>query len=157
MEIYEIVEKINNGETVGDVAKFLKMSRNTLSRKLKAAGYKYDYKISGYKLREDGSENNNNKVVENHEKGTNELLTKGEIQFVKDSYKRLALFDKDFELNYEKNNLPPRKPEKRTNYIVSEKTYEEFETFAREVGEPIRMTRNDMVEMALRKFMRDFE
>lgn len=152
----EIVERINNGEKVGEVAKSLGMAQSTLSRKLKVEGYVYNNKTKVYELRENSSVKSSSVVVEDYEKSTNELLTKEEIQFVKDSYKRSTFFDKDFELNYEANNLPPRKPEKRTNYIVSEKTYEEFETFAEKVGEPKRLTRNDLVEMALRMFMREF-
>lgn len=157
METSEIVERINDGEKVADVAKSLGMSRSTLSRNLKVEGYSYNNKTKVYELREKSSESSSDRVANDYEKSTKQLLTDDEIKFIKDSYRRRTLFDKDFELNYEKNDLPPRKPEKRTNYIVSEKTYEEFEAFSENVGEPRRLTRNDLVEMALRKFMRDFQ
>lgn len=157
MDISEIVNRINNGEKVGDVAKSLNMAQSTLSRKLKVEGYRYNNKTKVYELRDKNSENNDSQVVKINEKSTNQELTEDEIKFVKDSYKNRTFFDEEFELNYEKNNLPPRKPEKKTNYIVSAKTYDEFEKFAEKVGEPKRMTRNDLVEMALRKFMKDFQ
>ncbi|MBW8351168.1 hypothetical protein K0H71_17230 [Bacillus sp. IITD106] len=84
-----------------------------------------------------------------------DFLTKEEIRFLKDSYKRRTLFDKGLEFEY--NNLPPRKPDKKTNYTISEETFEEFEIFSNNISEKKRITRDDLVEMALRKFMRDFK
>ncbi|MBD8007546.1 hypothetical protein [Bacillus norwichensis] len=83
------------------------------------------------------------------------LLTKEEIRYLKVLYKNRTRFDKGLEFEY--NNLPPRKPEVKPNYILSDETFESFEVFSKKVAETKRITRDDLVEMALRKFMRDFK
>ena len=167
MEISEIVEKINNGQKVGDVAKLLGISQSTLSRNLKLGGYFYNNKMKVYELvgnipngdvsdlvksSEKFPKNDEVKVEQNEELA----LNKEEIKFIKDSYKRQNLFDKKFELIREKSELPSKKPEKKVPYIISDKTFKEFKDFAQELENEYRITQNELVEIALQKFMRDF-
>lgn len=150
MDISEIVEKINNGEKVGEVAKEVGISQSTLSRKLKNEGYNYDNKNKIYVRK--NSENSQNKVVSNSELS----LTDDEINFVKNSYQRLTFFEKDFEISWNKTKLPPRKPEKKTPYIISQQTFNEFKEFAESLENEYRVTQNELVEIALRKLMKEW-
>ncbi|MGE7782191.1 hypothetical protein ACQKL0_20080 [Peribacillus sp. NPDC097264] len=83
-------------------------------------------------------------------------LTEDEIKFVKELFKGRADCPKGFELVDELSKLPPRKPTKKANYEISLETFERFEDFAKKISETKRMSRNDLVEMALQKFMREF-
>lgn len=99
-----------------------------------------------------------NKVIKNQNMGngnSDDFLSKDEISYFKKLYKQRTSFDKDLEFEY--NNLPPRKPNKNTNYIISNETFEEFEVFSNKVADTKRITRDDLVEMALRKFMMGFK
>jgi hypothetical protein len=164
VQVTEIVEKINNGEKVGDVAKSLGMAQSTLSRKLKIEGYTYNQKTKVYEISEEKSNDSSSDVGKSSEKNQNivkqnsELpLTDDEIKFVKDSYKRRTFFDKNFEVAWEKSKLPSRKPEKKTPYIISQKTFEDFKKFADVLENEYRITQNELVEIALQKLMREWQ
>lgn len=83
-------------------------------------------------------------------------LTKEEIEFIKKLAKGRDDWRTNFELNYEYSQLPSRKPSKKVPYEISLETFHKFEEFSVRVGESRRMSRNDLVEMALQKFMKDY-
>lgn len=83
-------------------------------------------------------------------------LNKEEVDFIKKMVKGRDDWQKNFELNYEYSQLPPRKPSKKVPYEISLETFYKFEEFSERVGESRRMSRNDLIEMALQKFMKDF-
>lgn len=110
------------------------------------------------------SNKNKKKIAEKSEKNqikkkdnTEENFTKDEIRLLKGLVKERTEFLKNFELDIEFSELPPRKPTKKANYEISVETYEEFEAFAKRIANEKRMTRNDLVEIALRKFIKDFK
>ncbi|MFU8692671.1 hypothetical protein ACNA6I_22875 [Rossellomorea sp. FS2] len=82
-------------------------------------------------------------------------FTDEEIKFVKELFKDRQDLKEDFDLTTQLNNLPPRKPSKKVPYEISLKTFEDFEDFSKRIIEQKRMTRNDLVEMALKRFMED--
>lgn len=164
MQVSEIVERINNGEKVGDVAKTLGIAQSTLSRKLKVEGYTYNQKTKVYEIRGSNLNKGSNKIRKKSEdiqidlKQNSELsLTEDEIKFVKDSHKRRTFFDKKFEIAWEKSELPSRKPEKKTPYIISQKTFEDFKKFADSLDNEYRISQNELVEIALQKLMREWK
>jgi uncharacterized membrane protein YqiK len=178
--ISEIVEKLNNKEKMDDLAAALTMSKDTLRKKLKSVGYVYNNSTKIYEFIGEQSEKNKidskeilkqtgkriqNKVRKNSEINQNEVkqnvefpLTEEEIKFVKDSYQRRnrAFSDRKFEVSWEKSQLPSRKPEKKTPYIISEKTFDEFRKFADSLENEYRVTQNELVEIALQKLMREW-
>ncbi len=83
-------------------------------------------------------------------------LTEDEVKFIKDAYKRRNLFDKQFEITWEKSQLPPRKPEAKPTYIISEKTFSDFKKFAKGLENDYRITQNELVEIALQKLMKEW-
>lgn len=179
MTIGDIVAKLNGDFKAKEVAESVGISQSTLSRKLKNLGYVYDNKSKLYdfagseedkinidrmEVSEFKSEKVAKKVVKKSEKIQNEVkgnsdenLSEDEIKFVKELYKGRTNRDKEFELNYEFSKLPSRKPERKTSYIISKETFEEFESFAKKLAEENRMSKNDFVEIALRRFMKDFK
>lgn len=84
------------------------------------------------------------------------FLTEREIKFVKDLVKGRDEWSKEFEMNYDFSKLPARKPTKKTSYEISMATYERFEEFAATTGDRHRMSKNDLVEIALLRLIRDF-
>lgn len=154
MDVIDIVNKVNvDGVTLKEIAEDLSVSTTTLSRRLKKEGYYYDNSKKKYEK----GENNSEKVQKKVEVKKEEILTKEEISFVKNAYKRGEFYDKKFEITWEKSNLPPRKPEKKTPYIISQQTFEEFRSFSENLENELRITQNELVEIALSKFMREFE
>lgn len=165
MDIADIVERINNGEKIVDISETLEISRGTLSKKIKDAGYVYNNKTKVHEFVGKTSEELQRNVRKDSDKKKVKLeekselaLTEEEINFVKSSYKRRnhAFSDKNFEVAWEKAHLPSRKPEKKTPYIISDKTFEEFKAFSSELENEFRVTQNELVEIALRKLMNDW-
>lgn len=178
MEISEIVEKLNRKEKLDDVAVSLGISKDKLRRKLKDAGYVYNNSTKVYELNGELHEKNeidekkdsdlHNKKTENEFRNKSEYirnemkqdseiyLNKDEIKFVKDLYKSRNNTDKKFEIVWEKLRLPSRKPEKKTPYIISQKTFDDFKKFADELENEYRITQNELIEIALRKLMEEW-
>lgn len=180
MTISEIIEKLNNKEKLDDLAANLALSKDTLRRKLKNVGYVYNNSTKNYEfigkqsdkskidiqeISKQPEKNNQIKVRKTSEKNQSEVkqnaefpLTAEEIKFVKDAYQRRsrAFSDKKFEVSWEKSQLPSRKPEKKTPYIISQKTFDEFKEFADSLENEYRVTQNELVEIALQKLMREW-
>jgi len=150
----EIVERINGGEKVGDVAKSLNISQNTLSKRLRKNGYNYNQSTKRYEIVENVSEVSA-EVRKKAEESSELILTEEEVKFIKNLYKKEKDFDPNFRINWERSKLPPKRPDKKVPYIISEKTFNEFKAFADVLEEEYRVTQNELVEMALRKFMRE--
>lgn len=164
MEASEIVEKINKGEKVGDIAESLGIAQSTLSRRLRLQGYVYNNKTKIYELNETNSEENMNKLGKKSDKTQKKLeeksefpLTEDEVKFIKKLAKGRTEWERNFELNYEFSQLPLKHQTKKASYEINEKIYEDFDKFAESFGKPRNLSRNVLVELALRKFMRDFE
>jgi hypothetical protein len=161
VQVEEIVKRINNGEKVGEVAKSLKMAQSTLSRKLKNEGYSYNNKTKVYELISDEKSNEVGKNSEENQKRKTKIeknvLTEEEIEFVKKAYKRRTFLDRKFEVSWEKSQLPSRKPEKKTSYIISEQTFTEFAKFASALENEYRVTQNELVEIALQRLMGEWK
>lgn len=179
MRLNEAIEILNSKKmNIQSLAKEFGISKDLLADILKDHGYEFNNKT---KLREYVREgtpvdidldsvikerkstkgtNKRKQILNNNLKKIGEKsdlnLTEDEIKFIKKLAKGRTDWDKDFELNYEFSKLPSRKPSKKVPYEISLTTFKKFEEFAEEVGEPKRMTRNDLVEMALQKFMNDF-
>lgn len=178
--ISEIIEKLNNKEKMDDLAAILALSKDTLRKKLKSVGYAYNNSTKIYEFIGEQSEkskidsqeilkqidkNSKNivgkksKKIQDKVKQNDEFpLTEEEIKFVKDSFQRRnrAFSDRKFEVSWEKSQLPSRKPEKKTPYIISQKTFDEFKEFADSLENEYRVTQNELVEIALQKLMREW-
>lgn len=166
MQTSEIVERINNGEKVGEVAKSLGIAQSTLSRKLKVEGYFYNNSTKVYEI----INKNNKSLGEISDKNNKEIpeavLTEEEIAFVKDLYNnktRINDFEKEFlslplkEKETKKKQPGAKEPAKHT-IIISQQTDKEWTEFVKKAEQKykIRVGKHDLYEMALRKFMRDF-
>lgn len=156
MDFIDVVGRINSGEKVGQVAKDLGISQSTLSRKLKENGFVYNNKFKVYEKKSENivnnSEDNQIKMVEKDKN----VLTDDEIKFLKQFYKISNSSDKYLQVSIEKSKLPPRKPEKKTSYIISKNTYDEFRRFSENLENEYRVSQNELVEIALNKLMREW-
>lgn len=161
MTIQELSKKLNvSKDLLGDVLKENHYIFNNKTKQREFIGKKED----NFNLTEKIIERKNNKKPRrNNEKSKNQLLEEeklfsdDEISFLKELYKHNKNIGSDFNLISQHSKLPARKPEKKTNYIVSMVTYEQFERFAEKIGTPKRMSRNDLVEMALIDFMERYK
>lgn len=86
------------------------------------------------------------------------VLTTEEIMFLKELYLQYkrdgGMFRKIFLDTYAE--LPNRKPSIKTPYMISKTTADEFDDFANGLVDEFRVTRNDLVEMAMRYFVQEF-
>jgi hypothetical protein len=161
MTIQELSKKLNvSKDLLGDVLKENHYIFNNKTKQREFIGKKEDNFNLNEKLIE---RKNNKKTRKNNEKSKNQpleeekLFSNDEISFLKELYKHNKNIGSDFNLISQHSKLPARKPEKKTNYIVSMVTYEQFERFAEKIGTPKRMSRNDLVEMALIDFMERYK
>lgn len=161
MTIQELSKKLNvSKDLLGDVLKENHYIFNNKTKQREFIGKKEDNFDLNEKLIE---RKNNKKTRKNNEKSKNQpleeekLFSNDEISFLKELYKHNKNIGSDFNLISQHSKLPARKPEKKTNYIVSMVTYEQFERFAEKIGTPKRMSRNDLVEMALIDFMERYK
>lgn len=84
-------------------------------------------------------------------------LTQEEIKYLKELYRFERPQVKRLKLAMELAELPPKKPEKKVPYIISEETFEKFKGFCASLENDYRTTQNELVEAALLKFMKDFQ
>ncbi|WP_404428057.1 hypothetical protein LG296_21270 (plasmid) [Ureibacillus chungkukjangi] len=175
MKISEIVEKLNGEITITKMAEELGVSKDTLSRRLKSVGYHYNNKGKAYEYKGELSEKENNdilefnvlipkkkeniseknqiKISEMEKKEKNDFpLTDEEVKFLKELYKN---HNKDIDLSLEFANLPLKTVTKKHSVEISDKTFNEFERFSKKMKDK-RLSKNDLVEIALIRFMRDF-
>ena len=174
MKIFEIVERLNGETTVVKMAEELGVSKETLSRRLKSIGYHYNNKGKVYEYKGELSEKDNNDALEfdtlipkkrenNSEKNQIEIkdektekddfpLSDEEVKFLKELYKN---HNKDIDLSLEFTKLPPKTVTKKHSVEISDTTFNEFERFSKKMKDK-RFSKNDLVEIALIRFMRDF-
>jgi len=169
MKIFDIVNKINAGTKASDVAKEIGIAPNTLSRNLKKVSYQYNNTSKKYEfvgeqnekskidLMEFESKNQNiiskksDKNNQNEVKKDEIILTNEEKRFIKELYSEKT----DIALVVDFSRLPARNKTKKHSIEISEQTYDEFETFSLRLKEK-RYTKNDLIEMALQRFMREY-
>ena len=182
MRLLEAVDLLNNqGLKIQEVAQKLSISKDFLADILKEQGFVYN---NSSKLREYIGENapddidldefiayrkkkrgkrksdvkskiNNNASVKQN---IGELpFNEKEIDYLKLIVNRRFNFDVDFEITYAFSQLPQKEPTKKASYEISNETYEAFEKYAKNVGSPRRISRNDLVEIALQYFMKTFK
>ncbi|GEM_PF-4668338 len=184
MNLKEIIELVNSKQkTVPQITDMLGCSRDLLKSILKENGYSYDQKkkiyihsgegeITDFSLipiikerqerqtkRRNKSDNSQNKIRKESDKNKQEsdlYLTEEEIKFVKNLMKGKTEWEREFELNYSFSNLPGKKPSKKATYEISKETYDKFERFSEVIGEKHRMSKNDLIEIALVRMMDDF-
>jgi len=166
MQTSEIVQRINSGEKVGEVAKSLGMAQSTLSRKLKVDGYFYNNRTKVYEIIEKDTKSFGEISEKNKTEIPEIVLTEEEILFVKDLYKSkrtISDLEREFwdlpskEKGPSKKNPNAKEPAKPT-IIISQQTDKEWTEFVEKVEQKYtnKIGKHHLYEMALRKFMRDF-
>lgn len=140
MDIQTLIERVQKGESVKSLADSLGVSRDNLRKKFNEAGYFYNNKTKKYE-----------KEVVKDEVFT--VFTDEEIKFLKD-FSNNFINHETYDIPFLRSLLPARKPEKKTPYIISEKTYEKFRSFSEELENEFRITQNELVEIALCEFMK---
>lgn len=181
MKISEIVDKLNGQETLESLAATLNLSRQTLSQRLKSVGYSFNKKTRKYEFT--GTEDKNivderllsglprnntlKKSDKNHKKiikksdridediidKSSEYLTEDEIKFIK----KLHNTQSKMTLNVEFSMLPPKTEKGKYQMEISKETLDDFNEFAKKKAKETRFSKNDLVEMALIRFMREFQ
>lgn len=140
MDIQNLIERVSKGESVKSLADSLGVSRDNLRKKFNEEGYFYNNKTKKYE-----KEVVKDKVFS--------VFTDEEIKFLKD-FSNAFMNNETYDIPFLRSLLPARKPEKKTPYIISEKTYEQFRSFSEEFENNFRVTQNELVEIALREFMK---
>ncbi|MEC0829999.1 hypothetical protein P8917_15900, partial [Bacillus atrophaeus] len=86
-------------------------------------------------------------------------LTEEELLFVKELFiqykKEGGMYRKILLDTY--SDLPNRKPNIKTPYMISKATADEFDAFSNALTDEFRLSRNDLAEMALRYFVQEFQ
>jgi len=168
--------KLNGQMTTPAVAKEVGVSRDTLSRRLKTVGYEFNNSSKKYEFTGDLSEKskidemdfpknerknpdkNNKKIIKTSgESNKNEIknddinLTNDEKKFIKKLYNHQS----EIRLSVDFSMLPIRDKTKKHQMEISEKTYNDFEEFAKRMKDK-RFSKNDLMEIALVRLMREF-
>lgn len=182
MKIAELIEKVNNPNVkFADVAKELNVNPSTLRRNLNKVGYQADKTDGLYKFQGNESDKNtiddkelsdfkNNPSVKQSNKTQDKIIKKSdknkienefpfdekEIRFLKRLYNRSVSQASKFTLAYDFSNLPDKEKTKKHQMEISETTLKNFEDFAEKLKGK-RYSKNDLIEMALVRFIRDFE
>lgn len=94
------------------------------------------------------SDENNKKIVNNNDI----ILTNDEKLFVK----KLCEHQTEIRLSIDFSMLPIRNKTKKHQMEISEKTYNDFEEFAKRMKDK-RFSKNDLMEIALVRLMREFD
>lgn len=183
MKIAELIEKVNNPNVkFADVANELNVNPSTLRRNLNKVGYYADKTDNGlYKFQGNESDKKttdekelsdfkNNPSAKQSKKNQEKIIQKSdenhkesefpfeekEIRFLKRLYNRSVSQASKFTLAYEFSNLPDKEKTKKHQMEISETTLKNFEDFAEKLKGK-RYSKNDLIEMALVRFIRDFE
>lgn len=180
MKISDIVMNLNGEMTASAVAKELGVSTDTVSRRLKTVGYEYNKNSRTYdfvgelsdknnidemnfsdiikKKNQNKSDKSNNKIIkksdknnESEEQNSDLKLTNDEIKFIKG----LCEHQSDIQLIVELSLLPIRNKSKKHQMEISETTLNDFEEFAKKMKDR-RFSKNDLMEIALVRLMREF-
>ena len=180
MRLNEAIEILNSKKmTVQALAKEFGVSKDLLADVLKDHGYEFNNKTKlreyvgegtpvdieldsvveerksakSTRKRKQTSDNNQKKIREKSDLN----LSEDEIKFVKNLAKGRTEWQRNFELNYEFSQLPLKHQTKKASYEINLTVYDDFEKFAESFGKPRNLSRNALVELALHKFMRDFQ
>jgi hypothetical protein len=142
MNIEDIVQRINNGETRKDVGESLGMSNTTLSRRLKDAGYVYNNSTKKYDLaspKTESQEENNQEIKEINNKESNST-NKQEKQQIK----------KPKEQKTTKQEIHKIRKPKKVTYEIDEDLHFELRmmAFKRKINV------SELVEAAIRQYLR---
>ena len=97
-----------------------------------------------------------NKQEKNEQKDEQNIFTEEEIKCLKDFAERRIKARNELDLKYEVSMLPSKQINKKSSYDISKKTYDEFDEYHKKYGNVYRMSKNDMLEVALIRFMREF-
>lgn len=184
MRLIEAVDLLNSKELkVQEISDMLGISKDLFSDILKEQGFVYNNssKLREYIGKDEPEDINLNEIIEakknrKRRKNTGPTINKKkkpknessnhslaalmfsdeEIQAIKKLVANRSDYDMDFEITYHFSKLPPKKTTKKASYEISTVTYEAFDNYAKNVGAPRRISRNDMVEIALHYFMKNF-
>ncbi|MGE6349424.1 hypothetical protein ACQKIY_31300 [Bacillus mycoides] len=172
MKIISVIDELNQGRKMPDLASELGTSKDTLRKRLNEYGYKYDNSAKKYlfvgnlsekekidnmelevknknKVR-NKSEINQNKVIEKDDKN-NMQFSEEEVNFLK----RLSedVRDSNLGLFIELSRLPSNAETKKSSIIISKQIHDDFEEFAEPYANK-RISKNSLIELALYEFMR---
>lgn len=173
--------KLNGEMTTPAVAKEVGVSKDTLSRRLKIVGYEYNNSSKKYEYNGDLNEKSkvdetdfstlyNKKFVNKSDKNNNieskktennnvEVSENNDIHLTNDEklfIKKLCEHQSDIRLSIDFSMLPIRNKTKKHQMEISEKTYNDFEEFAKRMKDK-RFSKNDLMEIALVRLMREFD
>lgn len=184
MIISELILKLNGDSKAIEVAKELGVSGSTLARRLKAVGYSYNNKSKVYeyvgvesekeiidnKLTSEllafkinnKNDSNQKKIIykseikkENIKEESEINLTEDEIKFLKRLHSR-QVSASSIDLGIEFALLPTKKETKKHSIDISKIIWDDFDDFSNEMQKEKRLTKNDLIEIALVQFMKKY-
>lgn len=176
LKISEVIMKLNGQMTTPAVAKEVGVSRDTLSRRLKTVGYEFNNSSKKYEFTGDLSEKseidetdfpknerkksdkNHKKITKTSEKNDNNEIKNNDVNLTNDEkifIKKLYNHQSEIRLSVDFSMLPIRDKTKKHQMEISEKTYNDFEEFAKRMKDK-RFSKNDLMEIALVRLMREF-
>lgn len=172
--------KLNGQTTTPAVAKELGVSRDTLSRRLKTVGYEFNNSSKNYEFTGDLSEKskidemdfpnsnsrnerkksdkNNKKIIKTSVENNKDEIKNNDVNLTNDEklfLKKLYNHQSEIRLSVDFSMLPIRDKTKKHQMEISEKTYNDFEEFAKRMKDK-RFSKNDLMEIALVRLMREF-
>lgn len=180
MKVSEIIERMNSGTKRSDMAEMLGIGVDTLRRTLQKAGYGFNNSSKFYEFEGELSDKNQidnrefesfrnkkiftkkkkniqeskegqTEVIEISDKNEEMNLTKEEIKMIK----RFLKPENELMLFFELSQLPVKKKTKKSSIEISEELHEEFNEFANRFADR-RISKNDLIEVALYRLMREY-
>jgi hypothetical protein len=184
MKIKDVINRLNNGDVVSDVAQELNISKDTLNRRLKNWGYEWDNsaKIRVYKGNEPepleidmidvitgnkssnlivvtgnkGAAKSDTKMEQNRlvQKQGNKQVITGNPEFTKEEIVLLKEWAREWQSRNDNVNQPalPQPGNKvRKTFHIDENYITQIDDFAQKH----RLSKSDVVHMALHKFFQD--
>lgn len=178
MKLYEVIQSLNSDKSVVDYANEFGVSRKTVTERLKKIGYIYENNSKTYiytgdpKLKKEvdnqefiikkkviNSSKSNNKSLKKSDKNQikevekdDDSLTKEEVKFLKEMLKNRS----NMSLVIDFTMLPPKGKDttKKHTLEISQETWDRFSEFSENWKEK-RLSKNDLIEIAIRRLMRD--
>jgi hypothetical protein len=179
MKIKDVINRLNDGDVVSDVAKELNISKDTLNRRLKSLGYEWDNSAKKRIYKGDEPEplemdmtevitsnkTGNPKVVTGNrgnakfernnpvqKQGNNQVIT-GNPEFTKEEIVFLKEWVKEWQSsdNVNQPTLPQPGNKVRKTFHIDEDYITQIDDFAQKH----RLNKSDVVHMALHKFFQD--
>lgn len=174
MKIISVIDELNQGRKMPDLASELGTSKDTLRKRLNEYFYKYDNSEKKYLFVGDLSEKekidnmeldvkNKNKIRNKSEKSQTKVIKnveKEKIEFSEEEVKILKDFSKkvtdtDLGLFMDLAFLPSNAEIKKSSIIISKQIHDDFEEFADKYANR-RISKNSLIELALDEFMRKY-